>query len=156
MRIVQSLVHKRMGRILVLFAAVTAISLAAVISLDHETLQRYIEKGPPFDFILIDVRSVEEASTGIGGVACKPYNLVWPDQFVKECEKIPKDQTIILYCRSGSRAANAAAHLDSLGYTKVYNAGGMLTWTGSTVPRAQFKTVADLPEPSMKAKAGEK
>jgi rhodanese-related sulfurtransferase len=154
MQIFRSLLQKRMGRVLMFLAAAAVISPAAVNSLDQDTLKRYIESAPPFDFILIDVRSVEEASSGIGSVACKPYNLVWPERFKKECETIPKDQPVILYCRSGSRANNAAAYLDSLGYTKVYNAGGMLTWNGPTVPRSSFKPASDLPAPSMRAAVG--
>jgi rhodanese-related sulfurtransferase len=154
MQNLRSLVQKRIIlKVLMILAAAAAISPAAVNSLDQDVLKRYIESGPPFDFILVDVRSADEASTGIGSAACKPYNFAWPDQFKAESQKIPKDSTVILYCRSGSRANNAAAYLDSLGFSKVYNAGGMLTWTGTTVPRSNFKSASDLPEPSMKAKA---
>ncbi len=154
MRLIKSLLKKQMGRVLMLFAAVAAISPAAVNSLDQDTLKRYIESGPPFDFILVDVRGAEEASAGIGNVACKPYNLAWPDQLKKECDRIPKDRTVILYCRSGGRANNAAAYLDSIGFTKVYSAGGTLTWTGPTVPSADFRPISALPEPSMQTKTG--
>jgi rhodanese-related sulfurtransferase len=155
MRIMNFLLQKRLSLVLILFALAGAVmSPAAVILLEQDTLKSYLEKGSPFDFILIDVRSAEEASAGIGNAACKPYNLAWPDQFKKECERIPKDQAVILYCRSGGRTSNAAAYLDSLGFTKVYNAGGMLTWTGSTVPSSDFKPASALPEPSMQTKTG--
>jgi rhodanese-related sulfurtransferase len=154
MRFIKSLLQKRIVRVLMLLGLAAAISPAAVISLSQDTLKSYLENGSPFDFILIDVRGAEEASVGIGNAACKPYNLAWPEQFKKECEKIPKDRAVILYCRSGGRASNATAYLDSIGFTKVYNAGGMLTWTGPTVPSADFKPISALPEPSMKTKAG--
>ena len=146
-----------MMRILMLLALAGAvISPAAVNVIEQDTLKRYLENGSPFDFILIDVRSAEEASAGIGDVHCKPYNLAWPEQLKKECERIPKDRTIIAYCQSGSRSTRAAAYLDSLGFTNVYNAGGFLTWTGPTVPRSEFKPASLLPEPSMKAKPDQK
>jgi phage shock protein E len=140
------------GILLLLALAGAAISPAAVNVLDQDTLKRYLEQGAPFDFILIDVRSAEEASAGIGNAQCKPYNLAWTEEFQKECEKIPKDRTVIVYCQSGGRAGRAAAYLTSQGFANVYNAGGMLTWNGPTVPRSEFKPASLLPEPSMKAK----
>jgi rhodanese-related sulfurtransferase len=149
------ILQKRFWGALILFAlAGAAISSAAYVLLEQDTLKSYLEKGAPFDFILVDVRSAEEASAGIGNAECKPYNLEWPEQFKSECAKIPKDRTVILYCRSGGRAGNAAAYMSSLGFAKVYSAGGMLTWNGSTVPRSEFKPASALPEPSMKAKTG--
>jgi rhodanese-related sulfurtransferase len=141
-------------RILILLMLAGAVmSFAAVNLLDQSTLQSYLNKGAPFSFILIDVRGVDEISAGgIGNAVCKPYNLAWPEQFKKECARIPKDSNVIVYCRSGGRAAKAAEYLDSLGFTNVYNAGGMLTWTGSTAPSSEFKPAALLPAPSMQAK----
>lgn len=137
----------------VLWMAIAAsICQAAVNPLNQETLKGYLEKGAPFDFILIDVRSSEEISTAIGNVACKPYNLAWPEQFKNEVAKIPKDQAIIVYCRSGGRSRSAAAYLNAEGYARVYDAGGFLTWDGPTVPASDIKPVSLLPEPSMRAK----
>jgi rhodanese-related sulfurtransferase len=150
--------RKNSVRLLILLSLTcAAISPAAVNVIDQDALKGYLENGSPHDFILIDVRSAEEASAGgIGSSQCKPYNLAWQEQFVKEFERIPKDRTIIVYCRSGARAARAAATLDSIGFTNVYNAGGILTWTGPTVPFSEFKPASLLPEPSMKAKADQK
>jgi rhodanese-related sulfurtransferase len=143
------------ARILILFMLVGAVlSPAAFNALEQSTLQSYLEKGTPFDFILIDVRGVDEISTGIGNAACKPYNLAWPEQFKKECARIPKDRKVIVYCRSGARAARAAEYLDASGFANVYNAGGFLTWTGPTIPQSEFKPVALLPAPSMQSKTG--
>ena len=126
--------------------------LAAVNALDQATLKDYLANGAPFDFILIDVRSSEEADKAIGNEACKPYNLAWPAQFKDEIVKIPKDQAIIVYCRSGGRSRNAAAYLNAEGYTRVYDAGGFITWDGPTVPGSKIKSPSLLPEPSMRAK----
>jgi rhodanese-related sulfurtransferase len=150
----QSIKYIRILIFLLLAGAV--MSFAAVNLLEQSTLQSYLEKGAPFSFILIDVRGVDEVSTGgIGNAACKPYNLAWPEQFKKECARIPKDSKVIVYCRSGARAARAAEHLDSLGFTNVYNAGGMLTWTGPTVPLSEFKPASLLPAPSMQTQTGQ-
>jgi rhodanese-related sulfurtransferase len=131
-----------------------AVSLcqAAVNPLNQETLKGYLENGAPFDFILIDVRGSDEISAAVGNDACKPYNLAWPVQFKAEVAKIPKDQAIIVYCRSGGRSRLAATYLEAEGYTRVYDAGGFITWNGPTVPASEIKPAALLPEPSMRAK----
>jgi len=133
--------------------AVMAVGICygAVTPLSQDKLKDYLANGAPFDFILIDVRTSQEITAAIGNAACKPYNLAWPDQFQAEALKIPKDQTVIIYCRSGGRAANAAAFLINNGYTNVYNAGGFMTWTGPTIPPSEIKPFSLLPAPSMRA-----
>lgn len=74
---------------------------------------------------VIDVRSSEE------------YN----QQHIKDAVNIPvdtiteetiaydKDTTILVYCASGVRSAEAAKTLIDLGYTNVYNLdGGLINW----------------------------
>ena len=140
-------------RSILLWIAVTAsICQAAVNPLNQETLKDYLENGAPFDFILIDIRGSDEISMAIGNAACKPYNLAWPAQFKDEVAKIPKDQAVIVYCRSGGRSRAAAAYLEANGFTRVYDAGGFMTWDGSTIPASDMKPASLLPEPSMRAK----
>ncbi len=147
----------RKNTILAVVAALACLAMgpAAVKSLEQETLKGYIEKGSPFSFILIDVRGADEVAEGggIGNAQCKPYNLAWPEQLQQECKRIPRNRSIVVYCRSGARAAMAAAYLESAGFANVYNAGGFLSWTGPTVPLSEFKPASLLPAPSMKAKA---
>jgi rhodanese-related sulfurtransferase len=143
---------KKTVLLMLLLAGLTAGFSAALNSLDQEILRTYIEKGAPSDFILIDVRKAEEIIAAIGNADCRPYNLEWPTQFVRECEKIPKDKMVIVYCQSGARAMKAAAHLNYLGYNNVFNAGGILTWKGPTVRASDLKAASLLPEPSMQAK----
>jgi rhodanese-related sulfurtransferase len=139
-------------KLLIVLLAV-GICFGAATPLSQDMLKEYLTKGAPFDFILIDVRASQEISAAIGNAACTPYNLEWPDQFQKEAASIPKDQNVIIYCRSGSRATAAAGYLTSNGYKNVYNAGGFMTWTGPTIPPSEMKPASKLPEPSMRAKA---
>ena len=132
---------------------VAAMCQAAVYSLKQDLLNFYLTKGPDFDFILIDLRTPGEIKTAIGNETCKPYNLAWPEQLKAECSKIPTDRTIILYCQSGGRAISAANYLSLRGFTDVYNAGGILSWTGPTIPPSEIKETSLLPEPSMRAAA---
>ena len=43
------------------------------------------------------------------------------------------DQIILVYCRSGNRSKQAAQKLASMGYTNIYEFGGITTWTGDVV-----------------------
>lgn len=141
-----------MQKIVLMIAISAGICLAAVQPLEQEVLKDYMSSGAPFDFILIDVRSQGETMSVIGDENCKPYNLAWPEQFKNEIVRIPKDQAIVVYCRSGSRSSSAAAYLNNEGYTRVYDAGGISTWRGPRIGAPDIKPLALLPEPSMRAK----
>lgn len=39
-----------------------------------------------------------------------------------------KEDVVLVYCGSGNRSKKAAAALSALGYTKIYEFGGILTW----------------------------
>jgi rhodanese-related sulfurtransferase len=137
---------------MLVFALAAGLFQPSVNTLDQETLKNYLEQGSPFDFILIDIREPEEITAAIGTPACKPYNISWTTQFKELSAKIPKDLPVIVYCRSGGRATRAASFLSESGFTRVYNAGGILTWKGPTIPPAEMKALALLPEFSCKAK----
>lgn len=77
--------------------------------------------------VLIDVRTKEEYEDGrIPGALLLPYDTITE----KTAEHIisSKNSTIIVYCRSGRRSAIAAQTLRSLGYTTVYDLGGISSW----------------------------
>ena len=44
-----------------------------------------------------------------------------------------KDSTVLVYCRSGNRSAAAARELADLGYTRVFDLGGIVDWNGEKV-----------------------
>jgi rhodanese-related sulfurtransferase len=45
-----------------------------------------------------------------------------------------KNAFVIVYCRSGNRSAQAAKILAELGYSKVYDMGGINNWKYETQP----------------------
>lgn len=45
-----------------------------------------------------------------------------------------KDDTVLVYCRSGDWSKTAAAALTELGYANVYEFGGINTWPYDTEP----------------------
>lgn len=79
--------------------------------------------------ILLDVRTEAEFNQGhISGAVCLPVDKIWSDtQIVSE-----KDAEIIVYCQSGSRSARAAKKLAGMGYTQVYDMGGISAWPYGT------------------------
>ena len=43
-----------------------------------------------------------------------------------------KDATVLVYCRSGNRSKTASSALADLGYTNIYEFGGINTWPYET------------------------
>lgn len=82
------------------------------------------------DFLLVDVRTKEEFEEGhIPGAINLPVEEIGDSQ----PQLLPnKDQVLLLYCRSGRRSQEAANKLANMGYTKVYEFGGIMDWTGET------------------------
>lgn len=79
------------------------------------------------DYMVVDVREQNEYDEGhIKGAKLIPYTQIGD----RAATELPdKDQTILLYCRSGRRSQIAANTLVELGYTAVYDFGGMNDWT---------------------------
>ena len=80
------------------------------------------------DYVILDVRTPEEfAEKHIVGAV----NI--PNEEIDEApiEMLPDlDQLILVYCRSGNRSKQASEKLVKLGYTNVYEFGGIIDWTG--------------------------
>ena len=83
------------------------------------------------DYVLLDVRTEAEfRQQRIAGA------ILIPDFELKEkaaVELPDKSKTILVYCRSGARSANSAKVLVGLGYTNVYDFGGIINWPYETV-----------------------
>lgn len=76
--------------------------------------------------IVLDVRTREEYDTGhIAGAVLLPNETI-PDT---QPDVLPDlDAEILVYCRSGNRSAQAANKLVAMGYTSVYDFGGIIDW----------------------------
>jgi len=81
-------------------------------------------------YLLLDVRTEEEyLEIRIEG------SLLVPDYEVRariEAEVPNKDELVLVYCRSGRRSAEAAETMLELGYTNVYDMGGIIDWPYET------------------------
>ena len=78
------------------------------------------------DAIILDVRTQEEFDTERipGAVLLPDFEVEAQAAYV-----LPdRDALILIYCRSGRRSLNTANLLASMGYTNVYDFGGILDW----------------------------
>jgi rhodanese-related sulfurtransferase len=57
-----------------------------------------------------------------------------PDCGKEATAELPdKDQIILIYCRRGNRSKDASQKLADMGYTNIYEFGGIETWEGEVV-----------------------
>ena len=78
--------------------------------------------------IIVDVRRQDEFDEGhIPGAIYIPNESIESE---KPAELPDLDQIILVYCRSGRRSKEAAQKLFDIGYTNVYEFGGIIDWTG--------------------------
>ena len=84
------------------------------------------------DYIILDVRTLEEfKEKHIPGAICVPNETIG----TADIPALPnKDQLILVYCRSGNRSKQASQKLADMGYSNVYEFGGINEWTGETYP----------------------
>ncbi len=78
--------------------------------------------------IIVDVRREDEYFEGhIPGAVLIPNESI-ENEMPKELPDL--DQIILIYCRSGNRSKQAAEKLAKMGYTNLYEFGGITTWQG--------------------------
>ena len=83
------------------------------------------------DHVVVDVRRQDEFDEGhIPGAICIPNESIIDTQ-PKELPDL--DQIILVYCRSGRRSKEASQKLFDMGYTNVFEFGGIIDWTGEVV-----------------------
>jgi len=77
--------------------------------------------------LVMDVREQAEYDSGhIAGARLLPVGTI---NAQSAAEIIPaKDAVVLVYCHSGNRSRKACAILARLGYTEVYEMGGITTW----------------------------
>ncbi len=81
-------------------------------------------------FTLLDVRTQEEFNAGYipGAILIPDFELA-----ARAAAELPqKDAVILVYCRSGRRSAASTQALVDMGYTRVYDLGGINSWPYET------------------------
>lgn len=81
--------------------------------------------------IIVDVRRQDEYDSGhIPDAVCIPNESIGTEP---PAELPDLEQVILVYCRSGRRSKEASQKLADMGYTKVFEFGGINDWTGDIV-----------------------
>jgi len=106
------------------YILITTFSSNGYQVLDQDTAYKQLQVDKSIH--LVDVRELHEFNAGhINGAQLIPLGTI-EDSF---SSLIPqKDTKIFIYCRSGNRSAEAAKKLVSMGYTNVFDIGGIITW----------------------------
>ena len=87
------------------------------------------------DFTIIDVRTSDEYKTGHIEKAIN-IDYFGGEAFEKDLNQLDKNKSYVIYCRTGHRSGLAMKIMEKLGFTEVYNIGGLMDWT-----EAGYKTV---------------
>lgn len=87
------------------------------------------------DYLIVDVRRPDEFAEGHIEGAINVPNETIEDEMPAELPD--KDQILLIYCRSGNRSKDASQKLADMGYTRVYEFGGINTWKGEIVTEEQ-------------------
>lgn len=94
--------------------------------ISYEEVNGIIENYENLEHVyIIDVREEDEYEEGH---LINSYNIPLSRLEDINNENISKDAKIIIYCRSGNRSKTAQGKLNNMGYTNVYDMGGITNW----------------------------
>ena len=79
------------------------------------------------EVLILDVREQHEYDSGhIPGAVLLPVGTITEDTATAVIDDL--DTVVLVYCRSGNRSKTASQALVDLGYTNIYEFGGINTW----------------------------
>ena len=79
------------------------------------------------EVVILDVREQHEYDSGhIPGAVLLPVGTITDDTAAAVIDEL--DTVVLVYCRSGNRSKTASQALADLGYTNVYEFGGINDW----------------------------
>lgn len=80
--------------------------------------------------VILDVRTEEEVEAGYIPNSIN-FDIYKGQAFIDELEKLDKSKNYYVYCRSGSRSAQACALMNQMDIKNAYNLkGGFMEWDG--------------------------
>ena len=97
--------------------------------INQETAKKMMESDD--GHVVVDVRRQDEYDAGH-----IPRAILIPNESIgcDSPEALPDyNQIILIYCRTGNRSKQAAEKLAAMGYTNIYEFGGIVDWTGEIV-----------------------
>ena len=90
-----------------------------------EEAKSMMEEQP--DAVILDVREQDEYDAGhIPGAVLLPVDTINEETAASVIPE--KDTVVLVYCRSGNRSKTASKALVDLGYTQIYEFGGIKDW----------------------------
>jgi rhodanese-related sulfurtransferase len=134
-------------------ASFVALADGEVAPLSQDAFLALPKSGDKAPFVL-DVRTPDEYVAGhVPGAVNIPH-----DQVATRLAEVPKDKDVVLYCRSGRRAAMAGEVLSGNGYTRLQHLeGDIVGWQEKQrpieVPRDPSACAAALKEGKAQAEA---
>jgi len=79
------------------------------------------------EVVILDVREQHEYDSGhIPGAVLLPVGTITEDTAAAVIDEL--DTVVLVYCRSGNRSKTASQVLADLGYTNIYEFGGINDW----------------------------
>jgi len=79
------------------------------------------------EVVILDVREQHEYDSGhIPGAVLLPVGTITDDTAAAVIDEL--DTVVLVYCRSGNRSKTASQALLDLGYTNIYEFGGINDW----------------------------
>lgn len=92
------------------------------------TVAEFQQKMDEADVIVLDVRTPEETAAGtVPGAKEIDFR---GDDFKEKLEALDKDETYLVYCKSGGRSSSACSMMEEMGFKRVYNlVGGYTAWS---------------------------
>jgi len=83
------------------------------------------------DFVVLDVRTPEEFAAGhlpVEGGTLRNLDF-YADGFRQQLDRLDRDVTYLVYCRTDNRSGEAIAMMQNLGFERLYNLdGGIVAW----------------------------
>ena len=84
---------------------------------------------------VIDVRGMQEIAMGtVPKAEALPLHML-----PEHAHALPREEKLVMVCRSGARSAQACMYLQQMGFSNVYNLrGGMMGWAQNGFPASQL------------------
>lgn len=121
------------------------LALSGLFLFAAQNKEKATQDAPPAAFVemmkaepglILDVRTSKEVAKGM--IEGAQHLDFYGEAFETELGKLPKEQPVYVYCRSGGRSGKTMAMMEKLGFKNVVNlAGGMLAWEKAGLPIAK-------------------
>lgn len=126
--------HRRLIALVIALAAVLTAcggtSTDVTQTVDAATAADLLAEG---DGVLLDIRTPEEFAAG--KIAGSQNIDFYAADFAAQLDRLDKDATYFVYCRSGNRSSLSMNTFADLGFSSVYEIdGGILNWNAAGLP----------------------